>query len=67
MLTYSENFEEAMKFARRSVSDADIRRYEMFSTSLQQSRSFGNNFKFPEGGEAEQGGAAFQNEADDDE
>lgn len=57
-----------MKFARRSVSDADIRRYEMFSTSLQQSRGFGNNFKFPEsGGEAAEGGATFQNEADDDE
>lgn len=27
----SEHFEEAMKYARRSVSDADIRRYEMFS------------------------------------
>ena len=26
-----EHFEEAMKFARRSVSDQDIRRYEMFS------------------------------------
>lgn len=37
-----------MKFARRSVSDADIRRYEMFSTSLQQSRGFGNNFKVRE-------------------
>ena len=34
-----------MRFARRSVSDADIRRYEMFSTTMQQSRSFGNNFK----------------------
>lgn len=34
-----------MRFARRSVTDADIRRYEMFSTTLQQSRSFGNNFK----------------------
>lgn len=64
-----------MKYARRSVSDADIRRYEMFSQvsfyragvvyckllaltgwkisqNLQQTRSFGNNFKFPEGGEA---------------
>ncbi|KAI9636171.1 P-loop containing nucleoside triphosphate hydrolase protein [Dioszegia hungarica] len=62
-----EHFEEAMKFARRSVSDSDIRRYEMFSTSMQQSRSFGNNFKFPEGGEGTQeGGASFQNEADDD-
>jgi transitional endoplasmic reticulum ATPase len=40
----------------------------MFSTSMQQSRSFGNNFKFPEGGEGTQeGGASFQNEADDDE
>ncbi|KAK0465717.1 hypothetical protein IW261DRAFT_1346959, partial [Armillaria novae-zelandiae] len=26
-----EHFEEAMKYARRSVSDQDIRRYEMFS------------------------------------
>jgi len=61
-----EHFEEAMRFARRSVSDADIRRYEMFSTTLQQSRSFGNTFKFPEGGEPQEGGASFQNEADDD-
>lgn len=75
----SEHFEEAMRFARRSVSDADIRRYEMFSTTLQQSRSFGNTFKvsctilnsadlqFPESGQAQEGGASFQNEADDDE
>ncbi|ODN79420.1 transitional endoplasmic reticulum ATPase, variant [Cryptococcus amylolentus CBS 6039] len=63
-----DHFEEAMRYARRSVSDADIRRYEMFSTTLQQSRSFGNNFKFPESGEAaENTGATFQNEADDDE
>jgi len=26
-----DHFEEAMKFARRSVSDGDVRRYEMFS------------------------------------
>ncbi|WVO14784.1 hypothetical protein L204_102422 [Cryptococcus depauperatus] len=58
-----EHFEEAMRFARRSVSDADIRRYEMFSTTLQQSRSFGNNFKSEQTGNT---GAAFQNEADDD-
>jgi transitional endoplasmic reticulum ATPase len=31
-----EHFEEAMKYARRSVSDGDIRRYEMFA----QVRSF---------------------------
>ena len=39
------HFEEAMKYARRSVSDNDIRKYEMFSQTLQQSRGFGNNFR----------------------
>merc|ERR1712200_208499 len=43
-----KHFEEAMKFARRSVSDQDIRKYQMFSQTLQQSRGFGQNFKFPE-------------------
>ncbi|RVE39905.1 hypothetical protein evm_015445 [Chilo suppressalis] len=38
------HFEEAMKFARRSVSDNDIRKYEMFAQTLQQSRGFGTNF-----------------------
>jgi len=42
------HFEEAMKFARRSVSDQDIRKYQMFSETLQQSRGFGQNFKFPD-------------------
>ncbi|KPM10270.1 transitional endoplasmic reticulum ATPase TER94-like protein [Sarcoptes scabiei] len=41
-----DHFEEAMKFARRSVSDADIRKYEMFSQTLQQSRGFGSNFRY---------------------
>lgn len=36
------HFEEAMQFARRSVSDNDIRKYEMFAQTLQQSRAFGN-------------------------
>jgi transitional endoplasmic reticulum ATPase len=44
------HFEEAMKFARRSVSDNDIRKYEMFAQTLQQSRGFGNTFRFPAGG-----------------
>jgi transitional endoplasmic reticulum ATPase len=50
------HFEEAMKFARRSVSDNDIRKYEMFAQTLQQQRGFGSNFKFPN----QQGGAANQ-------
>ncbi|KAG8843414.1 AAA ATPase cdc48 [Tulasnella sp. 330] len=69
------HFEEAMKFARRSVSDQDIRRYEMFAQNLQQSRSFGSTFKFPESGApgttaapAQSGGAnaGFGQEAEDD-
>jgi transitional endoplasmic reticulum ATPase len=41
-----DHFEEAMKFARRSVSDNDIRKYEMFAQTLQQSRGFGQQFRF---------------------
>lgn len=67
-----DHFEEAMKFARRSVSDADIRRYEMFSQNLQQSRSFGSTFKFPEssgataGAPAPAGNAGFAEDTQDD-
>ena len=68
-----QHFEEAMKFARRSVTDADIRKYEMFAQTLQQSRGFGGNFRFPgqadsgTSGSGQQGGSGgnFQ-EADDD-
>ena len=70
------HFEEAMKFARRSVSDQDIKKYEMFSQTLQQSRGFGSNFRFPDGtsggsGQAGAGtggdaGANFEDDADDD-
>lgn len=42
-----DHFEESMKFARRSVTDADIRKYQMFAQTLQQSRGFGTNFRFP--------------------
>ena len=27
----------------------DIRKYEMFASTLQQSRGFGQNFRFPQG------------------
>ncbi|KAG2438665.1 hypothetical protein HXX76_005212 [Chlamydomonas incerta] len=43
------HFEEAMKYARRSVSDADIRKYQAFAQTLQQSRGFGTDFRFPDG------------------
>lgn len=41
-----QHFEEAMRYARRSVSDADIRKYEMFSQTLVQSRGIGSDFNF---------------------
>lgn len=44
------HFEESMKFARRSVSDADIFKYQLFAETLQQSRGFGSDFKFSEAG-----------------
>lgn len=51
-------FEEAMKFARRSVSDADIRKYQAFAQTLQQSRGFGSEFRFPDRPAAAVGAAA---------
>ena len=39
------HFQDAMKFARRSVTDNDIRKYEMFAQKLQTSRGLGQNFR----------------------
>lgn len=62
------HFEESMKFARRSVSDADIRKYEMFSQKLQQERGFGGTFKFADaaGGASGGGGDVAEAAAEDD-
>ena len=46
--SYREHFQEAMKYARRSVNDNDIRRYEMFAQNLQQNQGIGSGFKFPD-------------------
>jgi len=46
------HFSEAMKTARRSVTDADIRKYEMFSQTLVHARSTLSDaqpFEWPEG------------------
>ncbi len=40
-----DHFEEAMRFARRSVTDNDIRKYEMFAQKLQTARGFGQGFR----------------------
>lgn len=44
------HFEEAMKSARRSVSDVEIRRYEAFAQSMKNSGG-SSFFRFPSGGE----------------
>lgn len=58
-----DHFTEAMRYARKSVPDADIRKYEMFSQTLQQSRGFGNNFSMPS---ANSGGENTIEEEEDD-
>jgi transitional endoplasmic reticulum ATPase len=56
------HFTEAMKTSRRSVSDADIRKYEMFAQTLVHSRSTLTdtlgNFEWPDqpSGEHQSGG-----------
>ncbi|XP_020624905.1 transitional endoplasmic reticulum ATPase [Orbicella faveolata] len=59
-----DHFEDAMRFARRSVSDNDIRKYEMFAQTLQQSRGFGGNFRFPSQSGGSQGGGQGGSGAD---
>lgn len=54
----ASHFEESMKYARRSVSDADIRKYQAFAQTLQQSRGFGSEFRFAEAGH---GGGSVSN------
>lgn len=62
------HFEESMKFARRSVSDADIRKYQSFAQTLQQSRGFGTEFRFQDtpAGAAGQPAGGVSAAADDD-
>ena len=57
------HFEESMKFARRSVSDADIRKYQAFAQTLQQSRGFGSEFRFAASGTENTGSDPFATSA----
>lgn len=72
------HFEEAMKTAKRSVSPAELRRYEAYAQQMQQSRGQLSSFKFDESSSgpvgttqsmaetAPAGGAAFGAVEDDD-
>jgi transitional endoplasmic reticulum ATPase len=45
------HFEESMKYARRTVSDSDIQKYQAFAQTLDQARGFGaDEFKFAASG-----------------
>jgi transitional endoplasmic reticulum ATPase len=46
------HFEESMKFARKSVSEADVKKYLHFAATLQTARGIGGNFRFPDAGAA---------------
>jgi len=55
------HFAQAMQYARRSVSDADIRKYEMFAQTLSQARgALANNFDWPGAPVGAQGAGAGQ-------
>ena len=41
-----DHFEDAMRFARRSVTDNDIRKYEMFAQKLQTARGFSQSLRY---------------------
>ncbi|OMO92730.1 hypothetical protein COLO4_17359 [Corchorus olitorius] len=55
-----------MKFARRSVSDADILKYQRFAQTLQQSRGIGNEFRFVESAAPSDAFAISAEDADED-
>merc|ERR1712168_855464 len=62
-----DHFEESMKYARRSVSDADIRKYEVFAETLQQARGFGNfSFGNSDTQNQNQQGTVYGNDDDDE-
>ena len=62
------HFEEAMKAARRSVSEVEVRRYEAFAQSMKNSGGT-NTFRFPtaeEAGGADTGASGFGDAGVDD-
>ncbi|KAM3329374.1 hypothetical protein ACQJBY_026441 [Aegilops geniculata] len=63
----ASHFEESMRYARRSVSDADIRKYQAFAQTLQQSRGFGTEFRFPAQPQAAEAAVDTSAAADEDE
>ena len=61
-----DHFEEAMRSARRSVTDVEIRRYEAFAQQMKNSGG-SSFFRFPDGNEAQNGSNNNFGEGGDDE
>ena len=59
------HFEEAMRSARRSVTDVEIRRYEAFAQSMKNSGG-SSFFRFPDAEQAADGQNAFGNAGQDE-
>jgi transitional endoplasmic reticulum ATPase len=59
------HFEEAMRSARRSVTDVEIRRYEAFAQSMKNSGG-SSFFRFPEEGAAQTENNNFGQAGEDD-
>jgi transitional endoplasmic reticulum ATPase len=59
------HFEEAMRSARRSVTDVEIRRYEAFAQSMKNSGG-SSFFRFPEEGQAQTENNTFGQAGEDD-
>jgi transitional endoplasmic reticulum ATPase len=60
------HFEESLKYARKSVSQADIQKYQAFARTLQYSRGFGSDsFKCSSDKTATEGSHLFARDEDD--
>jgi transitional endoplasmic reticulum ATPase len=59
------HFEEAMRSARRSVTDVEIRRYEAFAQSMKNSGG-SSFFRFPDGEQASNEQNTFGNAGEDE-
>jgi len=63
------HFEESMRYARKSVPEHEMRKYDMFSTTLQQTAGDVRNFKFSDyegSGSADTGASTVDEIMDED-
>jgi transitional endoplasmic reticulum ATPase len=59
------HFEEAMKYARKSVPEHEMRKYDMFNTTLQSTTGDIRNFRFSDYAEDQEGSGAATTTVDE--